>query len=68
MYKLKLWNKKYGKGAQFVVEKDGKFTVFTPDRPSDTVWVNSDLTKEAEYKNWDSFEDEPVESLDDIIM
>lgn len=70
MYILHRWNKKYGNGAKFIVEdkKTGKFTEFSPARPKDTAWVDSDLTKEKEYQSWDDFQKEPVEDLNQVIM
>ena len=70
MYLLKLWNKKYGNDAQFIVfdKKAEKYAEFTPVRPKDTTWVREDLTKLDEYKDWESFEDEPIENLSQVIM
>lgn len=69
MYKLKLWNGKYGNAAKFIVEDNrGKFAEFSPARPKDIAWVDTDLTKEADYKDWESFEDEPVDDLNKVIM
>lgn len=70
MFILHRWNKKYGNGAKFVVEdkKTGKFAEFSPARPKDIAWVDSDLTKESEYQAWDDFQKEPVEDLNQIIM
>ena len=70
MFTLHLWNGKYGNGAKFVVQDNSskKFAEFSPARPTDIAWVDTDLTKEAEYKEWESFEKEQVEKLEDIIM
>lgn len=70
MFILHKWNKKYGNGAQFVVEDEstGKFAEFSPARPKDIAWVDTDLTKEAEYKDWDDFQKERVEDLNKVIM
>lgn len=70
MYLLKIWNGKYGNGAKFIVENKstGKYSEFSPVRPSDLAWVDKDLTKESEYKNWESFENEPVEDLNNVVM
>lgn len=69
MYTLKLWNKQYGNGAKFIVQDSkGKFAEFSPVRPKDIVWVDTDLTKEDEYKTWDDFQDEKVKNLESIIM
>lgn len=68
MYIMKLWNGKYGNACQFIVERDGKYTLFSPARPKDITWVKEDLTQNADYKDWESFEDEPVEDLSMVIM
>lgn len=69
MYTLHLWNGKYGNGAKFIVENaDGKFAEFSPARPKDVAWVDTDLTKEQEYRIWDDFQKEQVEDINDIIM
>ena len=70
MYKIKLWNNKYGKKAKFVIQdsKTGKFTEFSPERPSDVTWVDKDITGDASYKGWDDWKDEPVNDLSDIVM
>lgn len=70
MFILHRWNKKYGNGAKFIVEdkSNGKFAEFSPARPKDIAWVDSDLTKESEYKSWDDFQKEPVQDLNQVIM
>lgn len=70
MFVLHRWNKKYGNGAKFVVEdkSNSKFAEFSPARPKDIAWVDTDLTKEDEYKNWDDFQQEKVKNLADVIM
>lgn len=70
MFVLHRWNKKYGNGAKFVVEdkSNGKFAEFSPARPKDIAWVDTDLTKEDEYKSWDDFQQEKVKNLADVIM
>lgn len=70
MFVLKLWNKQYGEGAKFIVqnESDEKYCEFSPFRPKDIAWVTNDLTKEAEYKDWDNFQNEKVENLEDVLM
>ena len=69
MYILHLWNGKYGNGAKFVVEDSkGKFAEFSPARPKDIAWVDTDLTKEADYKDWQDFEKEKVDDLNQVIM
>ena len=69
-YQLKLWNKKYGDKAEFIVKntKTEKYALFQPSRAKDTAWVANDLTQDPSYKNWDDFQDEPVEDLNDVIM
>lgn len=70
MFILHRWNKKYGNNAKFVVEnKDNhKFAEFSPARPKDIAWVDSDISKESDYADWDDFMKEPVENLNDIVM
>lgn len=70
MFILLKWNKKYGNGAKFVVQdkSNGKFAEFSPARPKDVAWVDTDISKEQDYANWDDFQKEPVEKLEDIIM
>lgn len=69
-YTLHLWNGKYGNNAKFVVENntDNKFCEYSPTRPSDVVWVDTDLTSAPDYKDWQSFEKEQVDDLSNIIM
>lgn len=69
-YLLKVWNGKYGNSARFVVYDTvaEKYGEYTPSRPNDIAWVKDDLTKQDEYKSWESFEDEPVEDLKNIVF
>ena len=69
-YSIIVWNRKYGNGARFIVKDNttGKFTEFTPTRPSDVAWVDSDLSKQGEYKNWESFENEPLDDLNSVVF
>lgn len=68
-YKLKLWNGRYGNPAKFIAEdEEGRMTEFSPARPKDVAWVKQDLTKDPSYKEWQSFEDEPVDDLNAIVM
>lgn len=70
MYTFHLWNKKYGNNAKFVIQDNSnkKFAEFSPARPKDIAWVNTDLTKEQEYSSWESFEKEQVDDLSRVIM
>lgn len=70
MFILHRWNKQYGNGAKFIVEDESthKFAEFSPARPKDIAWVDHDLTKEPEYKDWDDFEKEKVEDLTQVVM
>ena len=67
---LTYWNKKYGNGAKFVIQdnKPKKFAEFSPSRPKDIAWVDTDLTKEKEYQSWEDFQKEQVEDLSLVIM
>ena len=67
---LKLWNRKYGKSAEFIVQntETKQYTLFSLSAPKDVTWVKEDLTKDPSYKSWDNFHDEPVDDLGQIIM
>ena len=69
-YIIKTWNGKYGNSARFIIQdtSSGKFAEFAPVRPKDIAWVGNDLTKVDEYKDWQSFEDEPLDTLDGIVF
>lgn len=69
-YTFKKWNGKYGNAAKFIVENDDdkKQSMFAPTRPSDVTWTSSDLTQDPETQSWQSFGDEKVESLNDIVF
>jgi len=69
-YLLKLWNGKYGNNAQFIVfdTTTEKYSLFSPARSKDLAWTATDLTKDEDYKGWESFQDEPVENLDEIVF
>lgn len=69
MYKIKLWNNKYGNDAKFVVENPaGKMTEFSVGNLKDVAWTDVDLTKNPEYKGWDNWNNEQVADLNDIVM
>lgn len=70
MFILLKWNKKYGNGAKFVVQdkSNGKFAEFSPARPKDVAWVDTDISKEQDYSDWDDFGHEEVDDLNKIIM
>lgn len=70
MFQLKLWNGKYGDDACFVAydTKNKKYTEFSVKNPKDVAWVSNDLTKHPDYANWESFGDEPVNFLEDVMM
>ena len=70
MYKIKLWNKKYGNAARFIIfnSQTKKYTEFLVDHVNDVVWTAHDLTKEPEYKDWENWDDEPVDFLENIMM
>lgn len=69
-YLLKLWNGKYGNNAQFIVfnTTSEKYSLFSPVRSGDVAWTSTDLTKDKDYKDWESFQDEPVDSLTEIVF
>ena len=69
-YQLKLWNKKYGKSAKWVVydTETKKYALFSVDKTNDLAWVDADLTKDSEYKGWDNWNNEPVDNLSDVII
>ena len=70
MFQLKLWNGKYGDLACFIAydTKAKKYTEFSIKNPKDVAWVSVDLTKNPEYKDWEGFGDEIVDSLEDVMM
>lgn len=70
MFILHKWNKKYGNNAKFVVEDKNteRFAEFSPARPKDIAWVDKNLTQMDEYKDWDDFQKEQVDDLNDVIM
>lgn len=69
-YLLKLWNGKYGNNAKFIVydQETQKYSMFAPVRSKDLAWTSTDLTKDPDYKNWESFQDEPIDSLENIVF
>lgn len=69
-YLLKLWNGKYGNNAKFIVfdANAKKYTLFAPVRSKDLAWTSTDLTKDPDYRGWESFQDEPVENLDEVVF
>lgn len=69
-YTLKVWNGKYGNNARFIVKdnKTEKYGEFAPARPKDIAWVREDLTQKEEYKSWESFQDEPLDTLEGIVF
>lgn len=69
-YLLKLWNGRYGNNAKFIVfnTTTAKYSLFSPVRNKDLAWTATDLTKDPDYKDWESFQDEPVENLDEVVF
>lgn len=69
-YIIKTWNGKYGNGARFIVfdTSEEKYAEFAPTRPNDIAWVKEDLTKVDEYKEFQSFEDEPIDDLKNVVF
>jgi hypothetical protein len=69
-YIIKVWNGKYGNNARFIIQEvaSGKMAEYQPTRPKDLAWVGDDLTQQAEYKDWESFEDEPIDDLNNVIF
>lgn len=69
-YTLLLWNKKYGSGAAFVVQDNStkKYAEFSPARPKDITWVSQDISAQPDYKDWEDFQKEQVDDINDIIM
>jgi len=62
------WNGNYGGKAVFVVQDNSnkKQSLFTPGRVKDVTWVDKDLA--GEMKDWENFENEPIENLSDVIF
>lgn len=69
-YSITRWNGKYGNGARFIVKDNttGKYGEFAPTRPNDVAWVANDISKESEYKDWEDFQNEPVDDLTAIVF
>lgn len=69
-YNLKLWNKKYGKSAKWVVydTQTKKYGLFSMGNTKDIVWTEQDISKDSEYKGWDNWNNEPVENLEDVLV
>ena len=70
MFTLVKWNGKYDDDARFIVrdDKTNKYTLFTPDRVKDVAWTSQDMSKLPEYKNWEDFDNEKVQYLENVIM
>ena len=70
MYILKLWNKEWGVNARFIAYNPNtkKYTEFSPRRPQDVMWVSHDLSQSAQYKGWESCDDEPIQDLEDATI
>lgn len=70
MYLLKLWNGEWSDKAKFVAynPQTKKYTVFSPERPDDVIWVKEDITKSPDYKKWQDCEDEPIDDFSDAAI
>ena len=64
------WNGKYSDEAVFIVmnTKSGKRTLFTPDFLSDLAWTKDEIENLPEYKDWQDFGNEEVDSLADVVF
>lgn len=69
-YTFLRWNRVYGTKAQFLVKdnKTSKQALFSPARQADTAWVNTDLTKDPDYKGWQDFGNEQVADLKEVVF
>ncbi|MDP4224889.1 MAG: hypothetical protein Q8910_00770 [Bacteroidota bacterium] len=69
-YTFLKWNGKYGDDSKFVVRdnKNGKQSLFTPGRPEDLMWANTDLTQDPDISEWQEFGDETVDDLTDVAF
>lgn len=69
-YTFLKWNGKYGDDAKFVVRdnKNGKQSMFTPGRPEDIAWANTDLENDEDIAEWQDFGNETVDDLTDVAF
>ena len=70
MFTLVKWNGQYDDKARFIVQDNNtkKYTLFTPDRLGDVAWVDQDMTKLPQYKDWDDFDNTQVDYLENVII
>lgn len=69
-FTLLKWNKEYGDLSNFIVRdnSNGKMAYFTPGQEKHLVWTDKDLTKDPQAKGWDSFGNETVDDLEDVVF
>jgi len=69
-YTFLRWNGEYGEEANFIVRDNasGKMSYFTPGETRHIVWTDKDLTKDPTVKNWDTFGDETVDDLEEVVF
>jgi len=69
-YTFLKWNGSYGSEANFVVRENatGKQSYFTPDNVKDVAFVDADLTKDPLVKSWDTFGNETIDDLNDVVF
>lgn len=65
-----LWNGLYSDESNFIVRdnKTGKTSYFTPGDTSHLTWTDKDLTKDPASKGWETFGNETVDDLDDVVF
>jgi len=68
-FTLLKWNGEYGEKAIFIVKDNrlGKQSLFVPGNMDSLNWVDEDLSAE-ETKGWQGFENEQIESLEDVVF
>ena len=69
-YTFLKWNGEYGSESNFVVRENatGKQSYFSPDNPKDVAFVDEDLTKDPLVKSWDTFGNETIDDLNDVVF
>lgn len=69
-YTFLKWNGKYNDEAFFIVRDNEteRQAYFIPGKPQESVWVDRDLTRDPETKNWEGFGNETVDDLEDVVF
>lgn len=69
-FTLLLWNGLYGDESNFIVRdnKNNKYSYFTPGETKNLVWTDKDLTNDPQVGKWDTFGNETVSDLEDVVF